>query len=57
MDSTLYALVMSPALKELLGKRATPEAVGWYGGIIFAVFMVGWAVGGTAFGIIADRLG
>ena len=57
MDSTIYALVMAPALKELLGSQATPENIAWYGGIIFAIFMLGWAVGGVAFGIAADYLG
>jgi MFS family permease len=57
MDATIYALVMSPALKELLGPQGTTEAIGWHGGIIFAVFLVGWAVGGILFGILADYLG
>ena len=57
MDATIYALVMAPALKEILGPRGTPENIGWYGGLIFAIFVVGWAVGGIAFGITADYLG
>jgi MFS family permease len=57
MDATIYALVMVPALKELLGSQATAANVGWYGGIIFATFLLGWAVGGVAFGILADYLG
>ena len=57
MDATIYALVMTPALRELLGPRGTPENVGWYGGIIFSVFLVGWALGGVTFGVLADYLG
>lgn len=57
MDATIYALVMSPALKELLGAQASPENVGWYGGIIFGIFLLGWALGGVSFGILADYLG
>lgn len=57
MDATIYTLVMSPALKELLGERATPENIGWYGGVIFALFLAGWAAGGVFFGWVADRLG
>ncbi len=57
MDATIYSLVMTPALGELLGPRGTPENIGWYGGLIFAVFMCGWAVGGVLFGVVADRLG
>ena len=57
MDALIYSLVMTPALRELLGRRATPENIGWYGGVIFSVFVVGWALGGITFGVVADRLG
>lgn len=57
MDATIYAQVMSPALSDLLGARGTPENVGRYGGIIFAIFVVGWALGGVTFGVLADYLG
>jgi MFS family permease len=59
MDAFIYALVMVPALKDLLpasGIRATPENTGLYGGLLFALFLLGW---GLAFlwGPIADRFG
>jgi len=57
MDATIYAQVMTPAVKELLGTRGVPENIGWYGGIIFSIFVVGWALGGVVFGILADYLG
>jgi MFS family permease len=57
MDATIYNLVLTPALRELLGSRNTPENIGWYGGIILAIFLVGWALGGILFGILADYLG
>ncbi len=61
MDSTIYAMVLQPALEELLraqtGGVVSPEAIGWYGGIIFAIFLIGWAVGGVLFGVLADRFG
>jgi len=57
MDATIYTLVMTPALKELLGTRASAENIDWYGGLIFALFIVGWALGGVIFGILADYLG
>jgi MFS family permease len=60
MDSTIYALVMQPALRDLLprsGIDPSPQAISWYGGIIFSVFLVGWAVGGIIFGVLADRFG
>jgi len=31
--------------------------IGWYGGIIFSVFLIGWALGGIFFGVIADHVG
>ena len=57
MDSTIYALVLTPALRDLLGARNSPENIGWYGGIIFAIFLVGWALGGVVFGMLADHIG
>lgn len=59
MDSFIYSLVLVPALRDLLprsGIPATPDNVGYYGGLLFALFMVGW---GTAliWGPIADRFG
>ena len=61
MDATIYALVLHPALHDLLhdqtGGDVSPEAIGWYGGIIFSIFLIGWAVGGVLFGVAADRFG
>ena len=59
MDSFIYALVMVPALRELLphsGHAANTAMVGFYGGLLFALFLVGW---GLAFlwGPIADKYG
>jgi len=62
MDSTIYALVLDPALHELLraqagGASVPQEAIGRYGGIIFSIFLIGWAIGGVLFGVLADRFG
>jgi MFS family permease len=59
MDSFIYALVLDPALRELLprsGVEANQANIGFYGGLLFAIFLVGW---GFAFlwGPIADRFG
>ena len=59
MDSFIYALVLVPALRDLLprsGIPASPANIGFYGGVLFAIFLVGW---GFAFlwGPIADRFG
>ncbi|HSA65243.1 MAG TPA: MFS transporter, partial [Nitrospira sp.] len=60
MDATIYAIVLHPALHELLHTTtasAATERIGWYGGIIFSIFLIGWAIGGIGFGIAADRFG
>ena len=61
MDSTLYALVLEPALHDLLrapgGGPVSAEVIGWYGGIIFSIFLIGWAIGGVLFGVLADNFG
>ncbi|MBI3605925.1 MAG: MFS transporter [Nitrospirae bacterium] len=57
MDSTLYAMVLQPALHELLGSHYSKESMEWYGGIIFSTFLIGWALGGVLFGILADTIG
>src|SRR6478736_1887594 len=60
MDATIYAIVLHPALHDLLqapGETVSAEQVGWYGGIIFSIFLIGWAIGGVTFGILADRFG
>ena len=61
MDSTIYALVLQPALHDLLRAPGSgpvaAEVIGWYGGIIFSIFLIGWAIGGVLFGILADYFG
>ncbi len=59
MDSFIYSLVLVPALSELLprsGIPATTANVGYYGGLLFALFMVGWGIA-LVWGPIADRFG
>ena len=59
MDSFIYALVLVPSLRELLprsGIAATKGNVGFYGGLLFALFLFGW---GLAFlwGPVGDKFG
>jgi MFS family permease len=59
MDSFVYALVLVPSLRELLprsGIQATKGNIGLYGGLLFALFLIGW---GLAFlwGPIGDKFG
>src|SRR6266436_6716014 len=59
MDSFIYALVLVPSLSELLprsGIATTKGNFGYYGGLLFALFLVGW---GLAFlwGPVGDKFG
>src|SRR6267142_1575664 len=59
MDSFIYALVLAPALRELLprsGIPSTPENVGYYGSVMFALFLIGWGMS-MIWGPLADRFG
>ncbi|MBZ0186726.1 MAG: MFS transporter [Candidatus Obscuribacterales bacterium] len=56
MDATIYFIVLFPALSELLHTKDA-SAIGWHGGLILAMFMVGWSLGSVFFGMIADRFG
>lgn len=56
MDASIFVLVLFPALSELLHTQSH-SVVGVHGSFILATFMVGWAVGGTVFGILADHIG
>ncbi len=59
MDSFIYALVMVPALRDLLprsGISNTTGNVGFYGGLLFALFLVGWGLS-LLWGPVADRFG
>jgi MFS family permease len=59
MDSFIYSLVLAPALTELLprsGITATPGHVGYYGSLLFALFLIGWGLS-MLWGPIADRFG
>jgi MFS family permease len=59
MDSFICALVLVPSLRDLLprsGIAATKGNIGFYGGLLFALFLVGW---GLAFlwGPVGDKFG
>ena len=59
MDSFIYALVMVPALKDLLPRSGIPgdqPNVGYYGGLLFALFLVGWGLS-LVWGPVADKFG
>ncbi len=59
MDSFIYALVLVPALGDLLprsGIAATNTNIGFYGSVLFALFLIGWGLA-LIWGPIADRFG
>ena len=59
MDAFIYALVLVPALTELLprsGIEVTPGNIGYYGSLLFALFLLGWGLS-MVWGPIADRFG
>jgi MFS family permease len=57
MDGTLFSLVQKPSMTELMGPGATEAAIGFYSSVVFSVMLLGWAIGGISFGIIADYIG
>jgi MFS family permease len=59
MDASIYAVVLVPALTELLprsGIAATPANIGYYGSVLLALFLFGWGLS-MVWGPIADRFG
>jgi MFS family permease len=57
MDGTIYAMVQKPVITELLGPGATGADVGFYSSAVFSVMLIGWALGGLVFGVVADYVG
>jgi MFS family permease len=56
LDASIYVIAMHPALAELLHTKDDAQ-IGFFGSLILATFMVGWALGGVIFGALADRFG
>jgi MFS family permease len=59
MDSFIYALVLAPAMRELLPKSgygASPSDIAFAGSLLFGLFLVGWGLS-FLWGPIADRFG
>ena len=57
LDMSLYTLVAVPFVAELLDVEKRDPSVGYYSSWIQAAFLVGWALGGSVFGRLGDRLG
>ncbi|NLN79013.1 MAG: MFS transporter [Armatimonadetes bacterium] len=56
MEMGLYSVLAAPALKDLLGVQ-DPKVVGYYVGIMFALFLLGASIGGFIFGRMGDKIG
>jgi len=57
MDQQLFTLARRPACQELLGLSPSDPMIDRYGGYTTSVFLIGWATGGIAFGVLGDRIG
>src|SRR5258708_29159636 len=56
-DFGLFAIVLRPALTDLLGGQPTVAQLGEVGGYLSMVGLVGWGFGGFLFGIIGEYIG
>jgi MFS family permease len=56
-DFNLFALVLRPALTELLGGNPSVATIGRVGGLLSMAGLLGWALGGMCFGVIGDYIG
>src|SRR5437899_647333 len=62
MDQQLFNLARVPALRDLVSLPDVESAVNVarraeYAGYATSIFLIGWATGGIAFGIMGDRVG
>ena len=53
----LFAIYKTPAMTAVLGPSATAANIDRYSNLAFASFLVGGALGGLFFGMLADRIG
>ena len=56
LDQQLFNIARVPAMRDLLDTQDI-RVVSRYGGYATAIFLMGWAAGGLAFGILGDRIG
>jgi len=57
LDMHLYTLVAVPFVAELLQVSGNDPSAKTYSSVIQGAFLVGWAIGGAFFGLVADRIG
>src|SRR6516162_2848424 len=56
-DFGLFSIVLRPAVTELLGGQPAVAEIGRVGGYLSMAGLMGGALGGFAFGIVADYIG
>jgi MFS family permease len=56
MDLNLFTLVLVPCIREL-AMTTDPVEVARIGGIVMAIKLFAWGIGGIVFGVAADRFG
>jgi MFS family permease len=57
LDQQLFNLTRNPAMLDLLDAQPGSPQVKTIGGMVTAVFLIGWATGGLIFGVLGDRIG
>ena len=57
MAQQLFNLARKPAIRELLGGKASAAAVDQQAAYVTCIFLIGWGLGGVIFGILGDRIG
>jgi MFS family permease len=57
MDGTLFSLLLKSSMPDLVQAGASQGEIASCGSVVFSVTLVGWAIGGISFGIIADYIG
>src|SRR5689334_4324477 len=57
MAQQLFNLARKPAIRELLGGKATAATVDQQAAYATCIFLIGWGLGGILFGILGDRIG
>jgi MFS family permease len=56
-DFNLFSLVLKPAVTEILGDTGSPADIGKWGGLLAMFGLLGWALGGMLFAVVADMIG
>lgn len=56
-EGQLFAVFKTPAMADLLGEGDHAALVDWFGNVGLASFLIGGALGGIVFGVLADKFG